>query len=300
MLHDDPDLFEQLVLQTSNALGIAAGIVEKDYYVTVFLKELQRKRSDIIFKGGTSLSKCYHLINRFSEDLDLNIECEEHPSESKRRELKRDIVGSIDALGFTLENPDDIHSRRDFNRYVIRCPSAPGSGFLKEHLIVETALSIRSFPSQKMSAGCFLYDHLHGNGQDDWAQEHGLTPFDVKVQTAERTFLDKLFALGDYFLNGTIAEHSRHIYDVYKLSSIIVIDDELKQLAKEVAAQRSVNRMCPSARADMGALLQQIIDKAVYREDYENSTSKLLFETVEYQTAIAVLPGIIRSGLFQF
>ncbi|MDD6826283.1 MAG: nucleotidyl transferase AbiEii/AbiGii toxin family protein [Oscillospiraceae bacterium] len=106
MLHNDRELFEQLILRTSEALGIKAEIIEKDYYVTLFLKELVSVSPDIIFKGGTSLSKCYHLIDRFSEDIDLNIETETKPSESRRKQLKSSIVEVIDKLNFTLTNSE--------------------------------------------------------------------------------------------------------------------------------------------------------------------------------------------------
>ena len=55
---------------------------------------------------------------------------------------------------------------------------------------------------------------------------------------AERTLIDKLYALGDYYLSGAISEHSRHIYDVYKLLEIVPLDDKLKALAKEVYIER--------------------------------------------------------------
>ena len=110
MLHNDRELFEQLILRTSEFLGIKAEIIEKDYYVTLFLKELVSVSPDIIFKGGTSLSKCYHLIDRFSEDIDLNIETETKPSESRRKHLKSSIVGVIDKLNFTLINPENVRS----------------------------------------------------------------------------------------------------------------------------------------------------------------------------------------------
>ena len=76
MLHHDKELFRQIILLTSEDTGIEYSIIEKDYYVTMFLKSLVEKQPDIIFKGGTSLSKCYKLIKRFSEDLDLNLACE--------------------------------------------------------------------------------------------------------------------------------------------------------------------------------------------------------------------------------
>ncbi len=62
MLHNEKSLFEQVILRASEYLGISEAIIEKDYYVTLFLKELVKTAPNIIFKGGTSLSKCHHLI----------------------------------------------------------------------------------------------------------------------------------------------------------------------------------------------------------------------------------------------
>ena len=76
MLHNNKDVFEQVILKVSEETGIEASIIEKDYYVTIFLKNIVELQPEIIFKGGTSLSKCYKLINRFSEDIDLNIDTE--------------------------------------------------------------------------------------------------------------------------------------------------------------------------------------------------------------------------------
>ena len=71
MLHNDVKLFEDIVLRTSDYFGVDAAIIEKDYYVTITLKALSDKLDDMVFKGGTSLTKCYQLLNRFSEDIDL-------------------------------------------------------------------------------------------------------------------------------------------------------------------------------------------------------------------------------------
>ena len=65
-LHHNPELFLEIIDETSERTGIARSIVEKDYYVTMILKLLARSVLKPVFKGGTSLSKCFHLINRFS------------------------------------------------------------------------------------------------------------------------------------------------------------------------------------------------------------------------------------------
>lgn len=59
MLHNETEIFEQLILRTSEYLNIKPEIIEKDYFVTIFLKKLVEKMPESIFKGGTSLSKCY-------------------------------------------------------------------------------------------------------------------------------------------------------------------------------------------------------------------------------------------------
>ena len=100
-LHNDKELFKDIITETASSLGIDPSIIEKDYYVTVFLKEIVNIQPDIVFKGGTSLSKCYKLISRFSEDIDLNIQCETRPTEGQRRHLKADIVSTQEKTNTT-------------------------------------------------------------------------------------------------------------------------------------------------------------------------------------------------------
>lgn len=131
MLHKDRDNFEQIILKVSEDTGIEASIVEKDYYVTLFLKRIVEVIPNIIFKGGTSLSKCYKLIKRFSEDIDLNIEVETRPTEGQRKKLKEAIVSIIDEFGFNLDNAENVRSRRTFNRYIIDYPTVFSANYLK-------------------------------------------------------------------------------------------------------------------------------------------------------------------------
>lgn len=300
MLHNDRELFEQLILRASESLGIKAEIIEKDYYVILFLKELVSVSPDIIFKGGTSLSKCYHLIDRFSEDIDLNIETETKPSESRRKHLKSSIVSVIDKLGFTLTNPENVKSRRDYNRYIIDYPSVLGASYLKEMLIVETAVYQRAYPTVRKTAGSLIYDFLSANGFDDFIRQYSLEPFELNVQSAERTMIDKLYALADYYLAGTTAEHSRHIYDIYKLLSVVEINDELKKLAVSVADERRLHSRSLSVQdgTDIKAALREIVEKNIYESDYKTITESLLFEPVSYETAIKALNTVLESGLF--
>ena len=300
MLHNDKETFEQVILKVSSETGIEASIIEKDYYVTLFLKKIVELQPNIIFKGGTSLSKCYKVINRFSEDIDLNIDTVSKPTEGQRKKLKENIVSIIDEFGFTLDNADNVRSRRNYNRYIIDYPTVFSSNFLKEHLIIETAVYIKAYPCERMQATSIIYDYLKQNGYDDLITKYGLEPFELNVQTASRTLIDKLYALGDYYLSDAVQEHSRHIYDLYKLSDIVTLDDDLKQLVSEVFEERKPHEQCHSAKEgiDMNTLLQEIIDKDIYKKDYEDITSKMLFEDVPYSTAIKALQKIVDYKLF--
>lgn len=300
-LHNDCELFRDVISETSSSLGINPSIIEKDYYVTLFLKEIVNRQPDIIFKGGTSLSKCYKLINRFSEDIDLNIQCETKPTEGQHKKLKASIISTIDRFDFTLLNPDEIRSRRDFNKYIISYSTMFSAAFLKQQLIVETAVFLRSYPCKRLTATSFIFDFLMKNNHSDIINEYELKPFELNVQTAERTMLDKMYALGDYYLKETINGHSRHIYDLCKLLEIVVIDDKLKQLNEKVRMERKNDKQCPSANDEINfkSLLNEIIEKEAYKSDYENITSALLFEKLTYEEAIKSLEKILQSELFK-
>lgn len=91
-------------------------MVEKDTVQSMFLLELSKINLPFVFKGGTSLSKAYNLIDRFSEDIDLSMN--RKPTQTERKASKEHIVEIAKSLGLELTNPDQIKSRYDYNMYV--------------------------------------------------------------------------------------------------------------------------------------------------------------------------------------
>ena len=300
MLHKDREIFEDILLRVSSEYDIDAAIIEKDYYVTLLLKNIAGLVPDIIFKGGTSLSKCYRLIERFSEDIDLSIFEEVKPPESKRRRLKEGILKAIETSELTLENSGDIRSRRDFNRYIIAYPSVFTSSAVKSKLIVETAVFTGIYPTEVKDVGNYIFDFLSKNNALGFVDTDTIRPFPIKVQKPERTFVDKVFALCDYHLVASHEQHSRHIYDIYRLFGTIKIDGSLKELIEKVRNERKLLQMCPSAQdsVDINALLEEIIEKEMYKADYNNTTYRLLFKKVTYDEAIETLKKISNLKLF--
>ena len=71
--HENKELFQEAVLATSQMMGIPEIYIEKDYWVTFALYRIfhSEMAKEVVFKGGTALSKCHKLIERFSEDIDV-------------------------------------------------------------------------------------------------------------------------------------------------------------------------------------------------------------------------------------
>ena len=113
---ENKELFRDAVLLASQKLEVSEDIVEKDYYVTMILKKLSAIEYPIVFKGGTSLSKAFQIIDRFSEDIDITFT--EHLGEARRKKLKYNILKPIaDDLGVEIRNFESIESDKNLNYY---------------------------------------------------------------------------------------------------------------------------------------------------------------------------------------
>ena len=72
-LHDDREACDELLIGAANELAIPTDIIEKDYYVTIALKKLSEKLEDMVFKGGTSLTNCYQILQRYMDYYHLRL-----------------------------------------------------------------------------------------------------------------------------------------------------------------------------------------------------------------------------------
>lgn len=299
LLHNNKELFEQIILQISDNTGIRPDIVEKDYFVTILLKDLTVALPHLVFKGGTSLSKCYKAINRFSEDIDISLE-ENCSSQSQRQKVKESIIKSCESLKLEILNLAQTKSKRDFNRYIIDYPSNFSQHSIKKYLFIESSFFLKSFPTEIREATSILYDFLFTNGFFKIIEDYELNPYKIRVLSMERTFIDKVFALCDYYISGRIQEHSRHLYDIYKLYPLIEKGNFLVSLISDTRRVRQGKSFCPSAeqRQDINDLLSKILSEKTYKSDYELITKDLLFESVSYDKTVETLLEIIKSEIF--
>ena len=301
-LHHDKEAFEELLIGAANELAIPTNIIEKDYYVTIVLKSLSEKLGDMVFKGGTSLTKCYQLLDRFSEDIDISYTAESGiPGEARKRQLKKAVVATMEELKFPIANLDDTRSRRHYNCYRAAYSSIyDQSGILKPELVVETYVALLPFPTTKRLVDNYIYRFLKKINRLDLAKRYELMPFEITTQTVERTLVDKVFPLCDYYMQGAIAHHSRHLYDIYKIVDSIGITDEVVKLIPEVREARSELSICPSAKEDIcvTGILNEIIEEQAYKSDYEDITVGLLFVPEKYDTVIQSIKQLADSGIW--
>ncbi len=127
-------------------------MVEKDTIQSMFLLKLSKIDLPFVFKGGTSLSKVYNLIDRFSEDIDLSMN--RKPTQTERKASKEHIVEIAKSLGMELTNPDQIKSRHDYNMYMFRYDSLFSVNPME--IIVETSYYQTVYPVEKHEVGSFV------------------------------------------------------------------------------------------------------------------------------------------------
>lgn len=293
LLHKNREQFLEAIYLAEHQSGIMAQVIEKDYYVTMILRLLADKASHIVFKGGTSLSKCYKVIKRFSEDIDVTTDTVLTQGEKKK--LKKIIVDIVEELGLQITNLGETRSRRDYNKYIIIYDTVlPMLGeALQPEVLIETSYMTVSFPTVALPVSSYIGEMMITESPE-LLHTYALEAFEMKVQGIDRTLVDKVFAACDYYLNDLVRKHSRHIYDIYKLLPLVELDDGFKNLVAEVRGARKASPQCLSAQDDVNIpeVLQMIIKKQIYKSDYQEITEKILEEHVPYQVVIKALQEI--------
>lgn len=285
---EDRELFKDMIRYVSEKANIREDIIEKDYYVTLLLLELSQIEYPVVFKGGTSLSKAYRVIDRFSEDIDITFT--EHLGEARRKKLKYKVMRPIsEKLGLTIVNWEHIESDKDLNRYVFSYESVvdDADDKIPSVVIIETSLMSYSFPTNMCEISNYLYEYLK-DSQFQVLEDYSLLPFKMRVQSLERTLIDKVFAVCDYYLLNKAKKNARHLYDIYRLQNFINIDDKFLKLVKEVRMHRLSleDTIAPAASYDIDIkqLAAEICESDFYKQDYEATTIFMISDQIEYET----------------
>lgn len=304
LLHKDKSAFKDLVEITAMDVGLQPFQIEKDYYVSLILKELSKiDELPIVFKGGTSLSKCYDAINRFSEDIDLAVifDGEKLPN-AKRRKLKQKILNVLENLNLNLLNEQSIRSRRDFNKYKVKYDNLyEADNTMVEDILIETIVSYNPYPTEILNVTNYITKYLMENDHEDIIEQYELNTFKMNVQTINRTFVDKVYAVCDYHLQQDYYRHSRHIYDLHKIFhnkyfNIDIVSSIIDDVTKD-RQKYGIKNFSSKANAKPNDILKEIVVKNVYEYDYNEITLSFIHEDVSYETALKTIEKIIDQEI---
>lgn len=301
-LHEDKTLFSELIQNVADKTKRSPAFVEKDYYTMLILRKLSEKLPSLLFKGGTSLSKCYRIINRFSEDLDITLAYEEMIGEARKKHVKAAIVSTCNELGLEVVNLSQTQSDRYYNCYGIDFSPLYRDDAVKEHILIETVFMVINYPWEEKETISMIGEYIKDIGNTEIYSHFGyLDSFLITVQSLNRTLVDKVFALCDYYLKGKDSRVSRHIYDIYKILDVVPLNQDLRNVFLKVREYRRTGKSdCPSAEPNVNipSLLEEIVNSGYYKQDYKNNTSKLLYEDVSYEKATSAIKQIIDSNIF--
>ena len=215
---DRPDFYASLDA-AAEGLGFSAAIVEKDYWVTQALRILARDfPDDFIFKGGTSLSKGYGLIQRFSEDVDILIIKRE--TKGVTHTLMKQMASAVEEVlggpAVVVSSETGVH--RDVRVQYLTARKITGG--IAADVRLEAGIRGGRQPCEQLLIGCLLADALDQAGVSTVDFED-LQPFHVEVLHLARTLMEKLglvhSKLGTNPSEHEASTHARHYYDIYKL-----------------------------------------------------------------------------------
>jgi len=232
------------IAQAAINSGITAKAIEKDWWVTLTLKALFESpyAQFFIFKGGTSLSKGWKLIERFSEDIDIALdpmafgrEYKAGPSHGYVKTLKREgcaftstvlldaLKAQFNHLGVPISDisieaeavNDKIPDKDPQTLFVKYRSLYPPHGYIADEVKVEFSVRSLKDPYAGISVQSILSEVFPNNAYSE-------SPFEVVAVEPRKTLLEKAFLLHEKFLNINpdeikIERLSRHLYDLVKM-----------------------------------------------------------------------------------
>jgi len=226
-LHENKILFRQAVQATADRMKIAVVYVEKDYWVTYALYSIFHNviKDDCVFKGGTALSKCFSVIQRFSEDIDLVVVRREGENDNKMKSKLKAIYNLVSAVLPEVDIPE-ITNKRGMNRKTAHTYNKEFKGDygqVREVIVLESSWLGHPEPFTKKELQSYIGEMMFQTDQNKLAVEYGMVPFPINVLEPIRTICEKIMSLVRFSYgenpNENLKKKIRHTYDLHKLLS---------------------------------------------------------------------------------
>lgn len=249
---------DAILQEVSNVKGLSKAIIEKDLWVCTVLDYLFTKspwRDNLAFKGGTSLSKAYNLIERFSEDIDLILDWRvigydktkplEDRSVNQQDKLNKEILTKTSEFLQTTFIPkikEDLSRLINRNLRIFYEDDAViisyGNAYADESILHAIRLEIGALAAWTPTQIATIRPYV----AEAYPDQFGDAFVEVRTTTLERTFWEKITILHREAFrpeNSVLPPRmSRHYYDVYRMAKLGVLDQALRDpdLLDQVAA----------------------------------------------------------------
>lgn len=251
MARGSGDIRQELFRETASKMAVHEAIIEKDFWVCLTLFMLftsEQWKNKLIFKGGTSLSKVYSLIERFSEDIDLILDWRElglsvddpwKPDSNTQRDrfVKETNPKTTDYLRdvFIPEFGKELNDRVgpllkmsiEGDAVKLVYPKAFSNPSILPHIILEIGPLAGWTPHETQSVTSY--------GAQYFPKSFSIVNADVRVVMAARTFWEKATILHQEYnrpeYKSIPKRYSRHYYDVFRMVQSPVFTTALEQMS---------------------------------------------------------------------
>lgn len=303
-LHDNKLLFRQAVQFAAQQKQILEIYVEKDYWVTYALHTIFKHRlgEEVVFKGGTALLKCYNLIQRFSEDIDLVVLRREGESNNKLT-TKIKQISKVVSDAMPEVNIPEVTQKMGMNRKTAHSYAKEFNGNygqVRDVILVEATWLGYHEPFTTKAVSSFIYEMMLKTGQQEIALEYNLQPFEVKVLKPIRTLCEKIMSLVRFsYSSNPLADLKakiRHTYDIHQLLLNKEIFEFLNSTAFEDLLLKVANDDVASYKNDNHWLIHHPSKALIFKElktiwpelqvVYNGDFRQLVFSNFPYDTAV--------------
>lgn len=307
-LHDHPD-FKSLLDMTARELQIdEPSLIEKDYWIMQCLYGLGKVGLTFELKGGTSLSKGYGIIDRFSEDIDIRIEPNEtligfkvysgkNHDDPKHRKSRMDffdwlakfLAGKVSGLTHVArdETFDDSEKFRNGGIRLFYKNTYPLPEGIKEGILLEVGFD-RTSPFQRKNISSWVYEKAKGASGASILDNRAI---EVPCYEPKYTFVEKLQAVvrkyrlflegrGSRALPGNFV---RHYYDLYKLIELPIVQKFIGTPEYEAYKKERFKGDDTKIANSNAFLLQDPKERALFQREYDRTGAMYYRERPEFE-----------------
>jgi len=178
---------------------------------------------EVVFKGGTALSKCHKLIKRFSEDIDVVVLRHEGENDNQMKNKIRTVGKIVESVMPEINIPGLTNKWGNIRKTVHQYEKTFKGNFgqVRENIVFEATWlgSFEPFTIEPINS--YVAEMIKENGQDELIKEYGLEPFELPVLSKERTICEKIMSLARFSLlenpYKNLSNKIRHIYDIHMM-----------------------------------------------------------------------------------